>query len=78
MKEFNKEVNLVSYKIDEVNESNLSLNIYTKMMDDLTGYIKVEDDYKLKTLDMFARESYINDVKADWIDYKSQDEQVDP
>ena len=74
MKEFNKDINIVSYKIDEVNENELGLNIYKKMIEDLNSYIKIDKGYKMQTLDMFAKDSYLRDVKPDWMDYKSQDE----
>ena len=57
MLEFNKNVKIVSYTIDDVNEKDLGLKIYEKLVEDLDNSIKV-DDYKMETLDMFAKESY--------------------
>ncbi len=72
MLEFNKNVKIVSYTIDDVNEKDLGLKIYEKLVEDLDNSIKV-DDYKMETLDMFAKESYFNDVRPEWVNYKSID-----
>jgi SAM-dependent methyltransferase len=73
MKEFNKDVQIVSYTIDSVNEKELNCSIYEEVVKDLDQSLKVEEGHKLRVLDMFARESYVRDVQPNWMDYVGLD-----
>lgn len=54
-------------------ESQLTKNIYKKMMEDLGCYMKIEEGHKMKCLDLYAGESYVNDFQLECLDYKSMD-----
>ncbi len=73
MREFNKDIQIVSYSIGEVDEKKLNLEIYRKMVEDLGEWLIIEPDYKMQTIDTNASESYLRELKPDWMDYKSVD-----
>lgn len=73
MQKFNETVKITSYTIESVKEKDLGLKIYKKMVEDLNGFLKIDEGYKMETMDMFASESYLYDVKPDWMNYKSMD-----
>ncbi|MDD5589142.1 MAG: methyltransferase domain-containing protein [Candidatus Nanoarchaeia archaeon] len=73
MQKFNETVKITSYTIESVKEKDLGLKIYRKMVEDLNGFLKVDEGYKMETMDMFASESYLKESKPDWMNYKSMD-----
>jgi len=73
MKEFNKNVEIISYTLEEVKEKDLGLKIYKKMVEDLSEYLKIQDGVKREVLDMFSQESYVKENTSDWMNYKSLD-----
>jgi len=73
MREFNKSIEVSTYTIEETNGEDLGVETYGKVVEDLTNFIKVEDGYKLKTLDLFASNSSLYPNIPEWMDYKSCD-----
>lgn len=73
MKEYNKDMKLINYIIEPTSEKDVNSSIYKVMMDDFGSYLKVDDGYKMKVLDQFASESYVQENLPDWMEYKSLD-----